>query len=175
MRRPIERLLRRTAALVLAVLVASPEIALAAESSAPAKTKSLDSMSQAELDQYVQGLNESANWRKYRRPGDPPDFVPGKPVRVMNGAGSSFGRGGRGGRSFRKSGLASRRGGSSRRDHNDQQTSGMDRSRGSSRSGLGGSSSFGSSGLGSSNSSSRSSFGSSSFGSSGSSGLGMGQ
>jgi len=169
MRRPIERLLRRTAALVLAVLVASPEIALAAESSAPAKTKSLDSMSQAELDALVADINHEANWRKYRRPGDPPDFEPGKPVRVMHGAGAMLGRGGHGGRSFRQAGLAGRRGGAiggNRRGSDRSQQSAMERGRGSSRSS---GSSFGSSSsrssFGSGSSSSRSSFGSgSSFG-----------
>jgi hypothetical protein len=162
MPRPISRRLRSVASLALAALVALPELALATEP--PAKTaapaaRSLDSMSPAELDRYVQQLNESANWRKYRRPNDPPDFVPGKPVRVMHGAGAAFGRGGnRGGRAFRQSGLARRRGGSigSDRRRGRSAESAVESSR--SRSG----SSFGSSGSSSRSSSSRSSFGSSS-------------
>ncbi len=162
MRRPIDRWLRRAAALALALLVAAPDAALAADS-APARTKSLDSMSQSEIDALVSNINQQANWRMARRPNDPPDFVPGKPVRVMHGAGSTLGRGGRGGgRSFRQAGLSGRRGNNKRNGNNQQ--SAMDRGRNSSRnsnssSGLGGSnrSSFGSG--------SRSSFGSgSSFG-----------
>jgi len=182
MRCSTRNLLRCAAAIALVAALATPEPTWATE--APVgTTRSLDSMSPAELDHFVQQLNESANWRKYRRPGDPPDFVPGKPVRVMNGAGAAFGRGGRGGgaRSFRRSGLASRRGTGSRRGPGDQ-TTGMDRGRGSRGSSSSGSSSFGSSsGFGSSSrsrsssGSSRSSFGSSSgFGSSNGSGSGSG-
>jgi hypothetical protein len=165
MLRRIERLLRRATVVALALLIAAPEIAMAIDP--PKSSKSLDAMSDAELKTFVDGLNQSANWRKYRRPSDPPDFVPGKPVRVMHGAGAMLGRGGRGGgRSFRQSGLANRRGGaigSSRRrggGRNDQ--SAMESSRGSSR---GSSSSSGS----------RSSFGSgsrSSFGSGGNTSFG---
>jgi len=179
---PIDRLLRRAAALALAALVAAPDLALASEprSKPAAATKSLDAMSPAELDHFVQGLNESSNWRKFRRPGDPPDFVPGKPVRVMYGAGASFGRGGGGNfRSFRQSGLGSRRSGvGSRRRGNGSDQSAMERGRGSRSSGTSSSlgsnrsgSSFGSSRGGSSrsgSSSGRSSFGSgSSFGNGG--------
>lgn len=162
MRRPIARLLRGLAALALALTLVAPDLALAVDKSANtiSPTKPLDAMSQAELDRYVQQINESANWRKYRRPNDPPDFVPGKPVRVMNGAGAAFGRGGnRGGRAFRQSGLARRRGGSigsdrrsSRRDRNANESA---RSGSSS-----GRSSFGSSSRSSFGSSNRSSFGS---------------
>jgi len=125
-------------------------------------------MSQAELDQYVQQLNHDANWRKYRRPNDPPDFVPGKPVKVMYGAGAKMGRGGTGARAFRKSGLGQRRsglGGSRRRGRDDQTA--MDRGRGSSNSGLG-SSSRSRSGSSSNRSSFGSSSRSSSFGNNGS-------
>jgi hypothetical protein len=90
-----------------------PDAVLAIETAgANAPAKSMDRMSPQELERFVQQLNESANWRKYRRPGDPPDFVPGKPVKVMHGAGSSLGRGGgmrSGGQSFRRGGLANRR------------------------------------------------------------------
>ena len=157
------RVARRGAAIALVALLALPELAFAAE---PRGGRSLDAMSQAELDRYVQQLNEQANWRKYRRPGDPPDFVPGKPVRVMVGAGNAFGRsGGRPGmQSFRRSGLGSRRGGlsSRRRGGRDDATTqsqrgssrsnssfGSSRSRGSGGSSFGGSgSSFGGSGFG---------------------------
>ena len=163
MRRILERCLRRAAALALAVLVAAPDVALAADPPAPrASSRSLDSMSQSEIDALVSDINHQANWRMQRRPGDPPDFVPGKPVKVMHGAGAVLGRGGRGGRSFRQAGL-SKRNGSNKRGNGRNQQSAMDRGRGSSSH----SSSFGSSnGNGSSfGSSSRSSFGSgSSFG-----------
>jgi hypothetical protein len=156
----IRRRLQRAAAIALAALVATPELAAAVEP--PARSKSLDAMSPAELDAYVRSINETANWRKYRRPNDPPDFVPGKPVRVMHGAGAMLGRGGHGGRSFRASGLAGRRGGaigsSRRRGSGREDQSAMDRGRGSSRS----------SGSSLGSGSSRSSFGSgsrSSFGS----------
>lgn len=162
MRRPIARLLRALAALALALTLVAPDLALAVDKSVKtiSPAKPLDAMSQAELDRYVQQINESANWRKYRRPNDPPDFVPGKPVRVMNGAGAAFGRGGnRGGRAFRQSGLSRRRGGaigsdrrSSRRDQNATESG---RSGSSS-----GRSSFGSSSRSSFGSSNRSSFGS---------------
>lgn len=146
--------IRRIFAIAIALLVGAPDAALAAGTAPAVASKSLDRMSQQELDHFVQQLNESANWRKYRRPTDPPDFVPGKPVKVMHGAGSAFGRSGgmRGGQSFRKSGLASRRNSKSGRgsDRNDT----MAQDRGSSRS----------SGTGSNSSSSRSrsSFGNSS-------------
>lgn len=166
MRRRLRLLRRRAAVLVLAVLIAAPEIALATG-------QPLDSMSQAELDRYVQQINQDANWRKFRRPNDPPDFVPGKPVKVMYGAGAKMGRGGTGARAFRKSGLGQRRsglGGSRRRGGRDDQTA-MDRGRGSSNSGLG-SSSRSRSG----SSSNRSSFGNSSRSSFGNqSGMGLDQ
>jgi hypothetical protein len=156
-RRSARRSARRAGALLLGALLALPELALAAE---PRGVGSLDAMSDAELERYVQKLNEDANWRKYRRPGDPPDFVPGKPVRVMIGAGNAFGRGGAraGMQGFRRSGLGSRRSGlsSRRRGRDDASTQSM---RGSSRS----------SGLGSSSRSSRSG---SSFGSGSGSGMG---
>ena len=162
MRRPIARLPRSFAALVLALALAAPDLALAMDKSAKpiAPGKPLDAMSQAELDRYVQQINESANWRKYRRPNDPPDFVPGKPVRVMHGAGAAFGRGGnRGARSFRQSGLARRRGGSigSDRRSSRRDQSATENGRSSSSSGR---SSFGSSSRSSFGSSNRSSFGS---------------
>ena len=172
MRRTLERCLRRAAALALAVLVAAPDVALAADPPAP-RTKSLDSMSQSEIDALVSDINHQANWRMYRRPGDPPDFVPGKPVKVMHGAGSMLGRGGRGGRSFRQAGLSKRNGGKNGNGKNGRNSSAMDRGRNSSRSS---GSSFGSSNGSSFGSGSRSSFGSgssfgngSSFGSGGSS------
>jgi hypothetical protein len=132
--RRIRRSLQIAAAIVIAALVAMPDAVFAASA------KSMDAMSQQELDRFVQELNESANWRKYRRPGDPPDFVPGKPVKVMHGAGASMGRGGGGGGSFRRGGLANRRNSrSSRRNRDDA----LAQSRGSrsSRSGSSGSSS----------------------------------
>lgn len=150
--RPIRtRSLRRLVAIALALLVATPEIALASEVAAPAK--SLDRMSPQELERFVQQLNETANWRKYRRPNDPPDFVPGKPVRLMHGAGSSMRQGGSGGAGFRRSGLASRRGSRSGRGKNRDDA--MSQSRSNSRSSRSNSSSG-------SGSRSRSSFGSSS-------------
>ena len=150
--RPIRtRSLRSIVAIALALLVATPEIALAVEGTTA--TKSLDRMSPQELARFVQQLNESANWRKYRRPNDPPDFVPGKPVRLMHGAGSSMRQGGGGGAGFRKSGLASRRGSRSGRGRNRDDA--MSQSRSNSRSSRSNSSS-------SSGSRSRSSFGSSS-------------
>ena len=150
--RRIRRSLRACAALGFALLVAAPDAAIAAE----AAGKSMDRMSPSELDAFVRQLNESANWRKYRRPGDPADFVPGKPVRVMHGVGASMGRGGMRGAQFRKAGLANRRGSRSGGRSNDAMAQGRNSRNGtssssSSRSGLGGSS--------------RSSFGSSSFGS----------
>lgn len=145
------RSLRSIVAIALALLVATPEIALASEGTTAAK--SLDRMSPQELERFVQQLNESANWRKYRRPNDPPDFVPGKPVRLMHGAGSSMRQGGGAGAGFRKSGLASRRGSRSGRGRNRDDA--MSQSRSNSRSSRSSSSS-------SSNSRSRSSFGNSS-------------
>lgn len=151
--RRIRRSLQIAAAIAIAALVALPDEVFAASA------QSMDAMSQQQLDRFVQQLNESANWRKYRRPGDPPDFVPGKPVKVMHGAGASMGRGGRGGGSFRRGGLANRRNSrSSRRNRDDAMAQGRGSSRGS-RSGSGSSSrnsSFGSS----SRSSNSSSFGS---------------
>lgn len=165
----------RIVVIAVALLVATPDAAFAA--SGTAASKSMDRMSPQELDRFVQQLNETANWRKYRRPSDPPGFVPGKPVKVMHGAGSSFGRssgGGSGG--FRKSGLANRRGARAGRGKNRDDA--MAQGRGSSRSGRSGlgsgsrsSSSSGSSsrsrsstGFGSSSRNSGSSFGNSSGG-----------
>ncbi len=165
----------RIVVIAVALLVAVPDAAFAA--SGTAASKSMDRMSPQELDRFVQQLNETANWRKYRRPSDPPGFVPGKPVKVMHGAGSSFGRssgGGSGG--FRKSGLANRRGARAGRGKNRDDA--MAQGRGSSRSGRSGlgsgsrsSSSSGSSsrsrsstGFGSSSRNSGSSFGNSSGG-----------
>jgi hypothetical protein len=150
---------RAAAALLLCASLALPELAYAGD---PPTGKSLDAMSSAELERFVQQLNEDANWRRYRRPGDPPDFVPGKPVKLTHGAGSAFGRGGgiRGG-SFRRGGLSRRSGLSSRR-----------RGRDDAMAADGGRSSR--SGLGSSSRSRSSSFGSSSFGSS-RSGIGSSQ
>ena len=126
-RRRSDRVKRWAAALLLSAALVSPEPSVASEPS----NKSLDAMSPGELERFVQKLNEDANWRKYRRPGDPPDFVPGKPVRVMVGAGAAFGGGARSGGSFRRSGLGSRRSalGSRRRDRDDATAS--DRSRSS--------------------------------------------
>ncbi len=156
----------RTVAIAVALLVAIPEAGFAAAGTTA--SRSMDAMSQQELDLFVQQLNESANWRKYRRPNDPPDFVPGKPVRVMHGAGSSFGRSGGGaGAGFRKSGLASRRG--SRAGRGKSRDDAMAQSRSGSRSGRSNSSASSSS---SSNSRSRSGFGSSSRNSSSSGGFG---
>lgn len=111
--------LRTACAALLMGLVALPDPALA--SSPSPSGRSLDAMSDAELERFVQQLNESANWRKYRRPGDPPDFVPGKPVKVMFGAGAAFGRTGgmrAGGGAFRRGGLGARRSGLSNRRRN---------------------------------------------------------
>jgi hypothetical protein len=164
MRPRIRRCLQRAAAIALALLVAAPELAIAIEPPAATRTKSLDSMSPSELEAFVASINHTANWRKFRRPSDPPDFEPGKPVRVMHGAGASLGRGGRGGgRSFRQSGLAGRRGGAiggNRRSGDRQDQSAMERSRGSSSRSSSGSSFGSSSGRSSFGSSSRSSFGS---------------
>lgn len=103
--RSIRRARSWAAALLLSAALLLPE-------PSRASAESLDAMSPSELERFVQELNEEANWRKYRRPGDPPDFVPGAPVRVMHGAGSAFGRGGgRASGSFRKSGLGARRSG----------------------------------------------------------------
>jgi len=135
----------RIVAIAVALLVATPDAALAV--SGTAASKSMDRMSPQELDRFVQQLNETANWRKYRRRSDPPDFVPGKPVKVMRGAGSSFGRGGGGAGSggFRKSGVGNRRGARSGRGKNrdDAMAQGRGNSR-SGRSGSGSSSGFGS-------------------------------
>jgi hypothetical protein len=168
MRQTRTRRLRRTVAIVVALLTATPDAALAA--SATPASKSMDGMSQQELERFVQQLNETANWRKYRRPSDPPDFVPGKPVKVMHGAGSSFGRSSGGGNAgFRKSGLANRRGsrggrgknrddamaqgrGNSRSSRSDSSSSSSSSSR--SRSGLGNSSRNSGSNFGNSNSNS---------------------
>jgi hypothetical protein len=165
----------RIVAIAVALLVATPDAALAV--SGTAASKSMDRMSPQELDRFVQQLNETANWRKYRRPSDPPGFVPGKPVKVMHGAGSSFGRSGGGGSGgFRKSGLANRRGARAGRGKNRDDA--MAQGRGSSRSGRSGlgsgsrsSSSSGSSsrsrsntGFGSSSRNSGSSFGNSNGG-----------
>lgn len=165
----------RIVVIAVALLVATPDAAFAA--SGTAASKSMDRMSPQELDRFVQQLNETANWRKYRRPSDPPGFVPGKPVKVMHGAGSSFGRSGGGGSGgFRKSGLANRRGARAGRGKNRDDA--MAQGRGSSRSGRSGlgsgsrsSSSSGSSsrsrsstGFGSSSRNSGSSFGNSSGG-----------
>ncbi|MCX5739141.1 MAG: hypothetical protein NTZ61_11730 [Proteobacteria bacterium] len=127
----------RTVAIAVALLVGIPDAAFAA--SGTAASKSMDRMSPQELDRFVQQLNENANWRKYRRPNDPPGFVPGKPVKVMHGAGSSFGRSGGGGGGsggFRKSGLANRRGARAGRGKNRDDA--MAQGRGSSRSGRSG-------------------------------------
>jgi hypothetical protein len=150
----LRRGMRRAAAIAIALLLAAPDVALA--------EKSLDQMSQQELSTYVAHLNYQANWRKYRRPGDPPDFVPGKPVRVMNGAGAAFAGGGGRRAAFRRSGGRSRSA-SRRRNRNSSMASSSSRSDrlgGSSRSGSGlnSGSTFGSG--------SRSSFGSSGSGSS---------
>lgn len=155
------RTARRGAAIGLIALLALPELALASDRRG---VGSLDGMSDAELERYVQKLNEDANWRKYRRPGDPPDFVPGKPVRVMIGAGNAFGRGGgrAGMQSFRRSGLGSRRSGLSSRRRGGRDDASTQSTRGSSRS----NSSFGSSSRSRSNSGSSSGFGTG-FGSSG--------
>lgn len=155
--RRIRRLLKVSAAIGISLLVALPDAAFAVTQ------KSLDQMSQAELDRFVQQLNETANWRKYRRPSDPPDFVPGKPVKVMHGAGASMGRGGGRGGNFRRGGLANRRSSKSKGRNRDDA---MAQDRGSSRSRSNSSS----------NSSSRSSFGNSrnsgsNFGNSGNSGF----
>lgn len=152
---PLARRLRHLGAVALMGAVALPELAFAA---APLPSgKSLDAMSDAELERFVQAINESANWRKYRRPGDPPDFVPGAPVKVMFGAGAAFGRGG-GGRSgaFRKSGVGARRSGlaNRRRGGREENTSALGSSRGgrgsssSSRSGMGSSSRSGNTNFG---------------------------
>ena len=53
--RRIRRFLKTSAAIAIAALVALPDVVFAA--------KSLDQMSQAELDAFVQHLNETANWR----------------------------------------------------------------------------------------------------------------
>jgi hypothetical protein len=159
--RRIRRTLQIGAAIAIAALVGLPDVVFAA--------KSLDQMSQQELDSVVKQLNETANWRKYRRPSDPPDFVPGKPVKVMHGAGTSMGRARHGGGNFRRGGLASRRASkSSRGNRNDTmaQNRGSSRSN-SSRSNSNSSSSSRNSGFGSSSRSSG--FGSSSRGSGGSS------
>ncbi|MCU0669732.1 MAG: hypothetical protein MUF70_10315 [Myxococcota bacterium] len=136
-RRPASllRSLRHACAAVLMGLVALPDPALAA--SPLPRGQSLDAMSDAELERLVKQINESANWRKSRRPGDPPDFVPGAPVKVMFGAGAAFGRSGgmRGGGAFRRQGLNARRSGlSSRRRGREENTSslGSSRSRGTS-------------------------------------------
>ena len=144
--------LRRIFAIAIAVLVATPDAVLA--TSGTTASKSMDAMSPQELEHFVQQLNESANWRKYRRATDPPDFVPGKPVKVMHGAGSSFGRSGGGGGSggFRKSGLGNRRGARSGRGKNRDDA--MAQGRGNSRSGRSGSGSGLGSGSGSRSSSS---------------------
>jgi hypothetical protein len=166
------RCVQRAFAIAIALLVALPDAVFAIETvgtSAPAKP--MDRMSPQELERFVQQLNESANWRKYRRPSDPPDFVPGKPVKVTHGAGSSFGRGGMrgGGQSFRRGGLANRRNAKSGRGRNrdDSMAQGRGNSR-SSRSGSGSSSgsrsSFGSSSRNSSNSSFGNTGSNSSFG-----------
>ena len=128
---------RHLVAITLALLIATPDAALA--TSGTTASKSMDGMSAQELEHFVQQLNESANWRKYRRASDPPDFVPGKPVKVMHGAGSSFGRGGGGGGSggFRKSGVGNRRGARSGRGKNRDDA--MAQGRGNSRSGRSGS------------------------------------
>ena len=161
----------RTVAIAVALLVATPDAVLAV--SGVAASKSMDRMSPQELDHFVQQLNEKANWRKYRRPNDPPNFVPGKPVQVMHGAGSSFGRSGGGGgsRGFRKSGLANRRASRSGRGKNRDDA--MAQGRGNSRSNRSSSSSSSRSGLGS-GSRSRSGFGSSSRSSGSGSGSGFG-
>ena len=149
------RRVQRAFAIAIALLVAMPDAVLALEGTDESKSvKSMDRMSPQELERFVQQLNESANWRKYRRPNDPPDFVPGKPVKVLHGAGSSVGRGGgmrSGGQSFRRGGLANRRNAKSRRGRNRDDA--MAQSRGSSRSSRSGSNS---------SSNSRSSFGNSS-------------
>jgi hypothetical protein len=169
------RRVQRAFAIVISLLVAAPDAVLAAEETSA--SKSMDRMSPQELERFVQQLNESANWRKYRRPSDPPDFVPGKPVKVMHGAGSSFGRGGGmsgGGQSFRRGGLANRRNarsgrGRSRDDamaqsrgssrSNRSSSSARSGSRSSSGSSLGNSSRTGSRGFGSSSRNGGSSFG----------------
>jgi len=137
------RRVQRALAIAIALLVATPDAVLAIETTgASTPTKSMDRMSPQELEHFVRQLNESANWRKYRRPNDPPDFVPGKPVKVLHGAGSSVGRGGgmrSGGQSFRRGGLANRRNAKSRRGRNRDDA--MAQSRGSARSSRSGSSS----------------------------------
>ena len=121
-------------AIAIALLVATPDAVLAVEATSAPIDESMDQMSPQELEHFVQQLNETANWRKYRRPSDPPDFVPGKPVKVMHGAGASIGRGGMrgGGQSFRRGGLANRRTAKSGRGRNRDDA--MAQSRGTSRS-----------------------------------------
>lgn len=150
--RRIRRSLQIAAAIGISLLVALPDAALAVTQ------KSLDQMSQAELDRFVQQLNESANWRKYRRPSDPPDFVPGKPVKVMHGAGASMGRGGGRGGNFRRGGLANRRSAKSKGRNRDDA---MAQDRGSRSRSNSSSSSSSRSSFGNSRSSSGSNFGNS--------------
>lgn len=124
---PTLRRLRHACVAALMGLVALPDPAFA---SPPLPgSRSLDAMSDAELERFVRELNETANWRKYRRPGDPPDFVPGQPVKVSFGAGAALGRGGgrAGGGAFRRSGLGARRSGlsSRRRGGREQASSGL--------------------------------------------------
>lgn len=162
---PILRSLRHACAVALMGLVALPEMALAAS---PARGRSLDAMSDAELERLVHEINASANWRKYRRPGDPPDFVPGAPVKVMFGAGAALGRGGgmrAGGGSFRRNGLNSRRSGLSnrRRGGREDNTSALGSSRGRGTSSNRTESSFGGSSR-SSSSNSMNSFNTGAFG-----------
>jgi len=161
MRHSRTRRVQRAIAIAISLLVATPDAALAVEATGASQSmRSMDRMSPQELEHFVQELNESANWRKYRRASDPPDFVPGKPVKVMHGAGSSIGRGGMrgGGQSFRRGGLANRR--NSRLGRGRNRDDAMAQSRGSARSSRSSSSS---------RSGSRSSFGSSSRNSSSSS------
>lgn len=158
--RRMRRSLQIAAAIGISLLVALPDAALAVTQ------KSLDQMSQAELDRFVQQLNETANWRKYRRPGDPPDFVPGKPVKVMHGAGASMGRGGARGGNFRRGGLANRRSAKSKGRNRDDA---MAQDRGSRSRSNSSSSSSSRSSFGNSRSSNTSSFGNS--GNSGNSGF----
>ena len=161
---------RHLVAIMLALLVATPDAALATQGTTA--SKSMDGMSAQELEHFVQQLNESANWRKYRRASDPPDFVPGKPVKVMHGAGSSFGRGGGGGGSggFRKSGVGNRRGARSGRSGSGSGLGSGSSSRSSSSSGSS-SRSRSNSGFGSSSRSGSSSFGNSSSSNNGAGGF----
>jgi hypothetical protein len=146
------RAVRSVAACLLAGAIAFPDAAHAASG------KSMDAMSDAELERFVQQLNQEANWRKYRRPGDPADFVPGQPVKVMFGAGAFGKGGGRNAGAFRRSGLGSRRSGLASRRRGRDDAAADSRSSRSTRNQLGSSRSGSSFGGSRSSTSSRSSF-----------------